>query len=215
MDAPAAARRPGPSLWLSIAILVCGVALAAPPAYKVVTTIVQTVVSPKTVRVPGQTRLHLKPGKYLVFQRTGTTTGGGGITFSRDRGVSLAPSMVTVTEATGEGLDVGVPGSTQTITRGGRKYTGAVEFRIPNTDDYVIRVDAPPQDDVLVARSLGEAFRSLVPWIGLGVLAFLVFAAGVTLLIVGEVRRHRQNRPPPPYWQQPSWPPPPPPPYGG
>jgi hypothetical protein len=206
----ATARRAGPNLWLSIAILVCGVLLGMPAIYKVVTTIVRTVVSPATVHVPGETRLHLTPGRYLLFQRTGTTTGGGGITFTQDRGVNLPPSAVSVTETNGEGLDVGLPGATETITRGGRKYTGAVEFRVPNADDYVIRVDAPAQDDVLVARSIGETFRSLLPWIGLGVLAFLVIATGVTLLIVGEVRRHRQARVPPPYWAQPTWPPPPP-----
>lgn len=206
MTAPTTARRPGPNLWLSIGVIAIGVLLEILPAYKFATVIIDTVVSPATVHVPGQERIHLRQGKYIVFQRTGTTTGGGGISFTRDNGISLAPSMVSVTSSSGGNVDVGFPGSTQTITRGSHRYTGAVEFHAPSDGDYDIRIAAPPQPDVLVTRSLGDTFRSLLVWLVLGGVAFLVFAGGVALLIVGEVRRHRKPPPPPPLWS----PPPPP-----
>lgn len=198
-------RQAGPSRWLAIALLVCGVALGAPTAYKIASTFIDTVISPPKVHVPGQTTVHLKAGKYVIFQRTGTTAGGAGFSFTTDRGVSIDPSMVSVSSAAGTAIAVGIPGGTETITQGSRRYTGAVEFRVPSEGDYRILVDAPSQSDALVSRSIGETLRSLLPWIGVGVVAFLLFAAGVTLLIVGEVRRNRQHRlPPPPPWSPPA-----------
>lgn len=201
-------RQPGPGRGLAIAVIVVGLLLGAAPAYKVISTGVKTLVSPATVRVPGETRLHLKPANYVLFQRTGTTTGGGGISFTTDNGVSIGPEMVSVTSTSGDQLAVKIPGGTETITRGSSRYTGAVEFKVTAEGDYVVRVEAPRQPDALVTRSIGDTLHSLLGWIGLGAIAGLVLVAGVVLLIVGEVRRNRARRPPPP---PPPWLPPQPP----
>src|SRR5205814_3845993 len=105
---------------------------------------------------------------------------------------SLNASEVTVTESTGEPLDVHDVGPGETINRGTRIYTSAVGFTVETGDDYTLSLATPGPRQVIVSRSLGETFRSVAGWVVSGVLAGVMFIAGVVLLIVTSVRRRRR-----------------------
>jgi hypothetical protein len=39
---------------------------------------------------PGESRVHLAAGRHLIFERTGTQSGGGGFTLTRSHGITLS-----------------------------------------------------------------------------------------------------------------------------
>ena len=81
-------------------------------------------------------------------------------------------------------------GVTQTITRGGNVFTGAVQFDTPAAGMYEVDV-LVPGSEVVVGRSLGSALGGPARWLG-GVAAggFLVLL-GIVLVVVGLAQRRR------------------------
>jgi hypothetical protein len=204
-------RKPGPPLWVALAALGVGLLFAIPAGVVVVARGVRGLNTP-SLATPGTTHRHLSAGTWIIFQRTGTRSGAGGFTFSQNGAPDLLPEQVTVT---GPGSGSGAPSvpavptsANETITQGSRVYTSALQFDVVTAGDYTVAVDAPGQ--VLITRSLGHTFGSLlVPLLLAGVGGVLALT-GVVLLIVGSVRRSHADRvagPPggPPTGPAPAW----------
>jgi len=199
---------PGPSLRLSLPIAVAGIVAFAVGAVVAISTVVHAITSGPVLSLPTDTRMHLSAGTYLVYQRTGTTHGGGGVSFSSSGPPTLQPSDVAVSAPDGTTVPVDYPGSSESLTRGSASYTGAVSFDVPRSGDYEVRI-GPPHGGTpraIVARSLGSMVHKIAGWAALAALGFFVGIVGVVLLIVGIVRRSRARRPaivggmPPPGW---------------
>ena len=98
----------------------------------------------------------------MIFQRTGTRAGGGGFTVTHNDKPSLSPAQVSVTDTGGTRVAIHPVTVNETITRGSRIYTAAVQFHIQTAGRYQIRVNTDGASEVVVARSLGETLRGFV-----------------------------------------------------
>lgn len=198
----APAREPGPSVRVSVAFIVIGLLLGGSTLFKIVPAIVRSFTSQHVVLAPGTTPLSLKPGKYVVFERSG----------------GLRPEQVRVSGPNSEPVAVTSLGDeSETITRGSVDYEGVATFRATTAGEYVVEITSEPRT-AIVARSLIDTFGGVVGWFLLGLLGGFIVVLGVVLLIIGIVRRSRAaNRaavygyaaPPaaePPPWPPPDWP---------
>ena len=131
----------------------------------------------------------------MIFQRTGTRAGGGGFTVTHNDTPSLSPAQVSVTDTGGTRVAIHPVTVNETITRGSRIYTAAVQFHIQTAGRYQIRVNTDGASEVVVARSLGETLRGFVTLAAVGSVGGLCLLTGVVLVIVGGVRRSRANQP--------------------
>lgn len=179
-------RRPGPSVVLSLVVIAAGLVggiffgiNAGLPFYR-------TLTSSNTLQVPGQGRFELSPGQYLVYEDTGVSDEGPGF--------SLSAELVRVTGPDGAPVPVRqVRGATQSITQGESTYTGAVAFKVTQKGHYDVAILGGRQGRALVARSLGDTVRLSVGPMSFAALGGLVAASGVTMLIVGFIRRGQQG----------------------
>jgi hypothetical protein len=170
---------------------------------------------------PGSTDRTFTPGRYGVFERTGTSRGGGGVTFTENDLPELRTGDVTVTGPTGATVPTRYMGAHETINQNGAVYTGVVEFHITEPGRYHVQIDRVP-GQVIVTRDLldGQA-SNLVRGLASG-FVFVISAGALTISsIVVTTRRRRAERarwasgpPAPPFgWTPPAqtWAPPPPP----
>jgi hypothetical protein len=203
--------RPGPGLRLSIAILVIGAVVTVPSAVAAFEPLVRTFVTAPAFDTPGAGRVHLGHGRWLVYERSGTTNAVG---IPSNHGVDIDSRSVTVSGPDGP-LPVADVGTLESITRNRRVYTAVAQFDAPDSATYTVEVRTPTSTQVIVARSLGDTFRRMAGWLALAGLGGLLFVIGLVMLIVGSVRRGRVNRfggPPggwpgaqPPWGQPPQW----------
>ncbi len=185
------AKPPGPSARVSILVLVIGLVVAIPSFLAALLPIIHALESTPRFDVPGQVQLHLGSGAYLLYQDTGTSSFGN---LSTTGGTTISPNDVTVTATDGSTVPVDYPGDvTQTITRQGHRYTGAVRFTTPAAGDYTIDVTGVQSSAVIVARPFTDTVKSALGWFALAGLGGVTFVVGVVLLIVGSVRRGRAN----------------------
>lgn len=187
---PTPAKPPGPSLRLSIVLIVAGLALAIPTLIAGVAPIIRNVTTSARFEVPNQVRVHLGEGTYMVYENTGETSIGSA--FSSDDNVSITPGDVTVTAADGVGVEVYDRGSVrETLSSGSDRFVGAARFTTPASGDYTISVRSATPRIVLIGRPLDDTIKSVLGWFGLSTVGGLAFIAGIVLLIVGSVRRGR------------------------
>jgi hypothetical protein len=199
---PPRSGEPGPGLGVSIAMLVVGAVIAIVAAVAITIPLVGTFTSREyAAPTPLPLRLHLHHARYTVYEHSGSNAGFG----IRPGVVTLDPSEVTVTAPDGERVFVFRIGHTETITRHGDVYTGAVQFDAPTTGDYEIRLTNPNFTTVLITRSLGDAIRSVLGWIVAGAFGAIILVAGLVMLIVGVTRRGRARRATQLGWGQPGW----------
>jgi len=171
---------------------VAGIVIAAVGGISIAVPFVRTITTSNKMALPGHARFHLSSGRYLVYERVATTSGGGGFTFADGNPVSIDAAAVRVTGASGTAVAVSQDtGITETITRDGETYEGAVAFTISATGDYDVDIPDVRPGRALVARSLGDAFRRALPWILVAVVGGLIAVAGLVMVIVGSVRRNR------------------------
>jgi hypothetical protein len=211
VTAPAPPQTPkpaGPSLRVSIVLIIAGVALAIPTFIAGVVPIVEAVRSPIRFEVPGRSTMHLERGDYMVYEDKGPSSIGNA--FSQDDSVTISPQDVSVTAPDGTAVDVLERGSTtETVSVGGRRYVGAVRFTTPEAGEYVVGVTDTAVGHALVAHPLASVARRSLGWFALAGLGGLLLILGVVLLIVGAVRRGRAYVPafavsPPGWYQDPS-----------
>ncbi len=89
-----------------VAIVVMALAgvVGAAALLHVVPAMVRSVVSSRRIAAPGESRVHLAAGRHLIYERTGTKSGGGGFTVTRAHGITLSEDQVSVTTASGAPL---------------------------------------------------------------------------------------------------------------
>ncbi len=196
MIAPAGtARKPGPHPFVAVAVMVLGFLIVVVAVIRVVAPIVRAVETSPPQPVPGGVaHLHLTPGTYRVYERTGTITGSGGLTFSHNDAVAIRAGDVSVTGPGGSVLPAYDVGPNETITRNRIIFTAAVGFKVPATGDYEVTILAGRQGQVLVNRSLGDSVRAALGRIAVAGVGMLILIGGVALLIIGIVRRGRVRR---------------------
>jgi Protein of unknown function (DUF2510) len=203
-------RKAGPPVWVGIALMVVGVLIAAPPSAVIASRAVRTLTTPE-VTTPATVQRRLSSGTWFIFQRTGTSTGGGGVTITRNGIPDLSADQVSVTDPLGTPVTVRQVTVNETITKGARIYTAAVQFHVGRLGNYQIQINAGTSSAVLITRSFGDTFRNFVVFAAVGSVGGLIFVIGLVLLIVGAVRRSRADDPitPVPSWGTPVGVPPP------
>jgi hypothetical protein len=177
------------SLRVPIGILVLGLVLAVPAGVTLVARSVRALGGP-SMTAPGVERRSLSAGTWLVFERTGTRSGFGGITVTHTGGAELQPGDVTVTAPDGTPVLVGPVTTNQTLARGTAMYTGVLQFTVASSGTYSIAVHGPAVQ-VIVARSLTEALGGVLPLAGVTVLGGLLVLVGLVWLVVAAARGGR------------------------
>ncbi len=187
---PTPARPPGPSLRLSIVLIIAGLALAIPTLIAGVVPIIRNVTTSARFEVPNQVRVHLGEGTYMLYEGKGATSIGSA--FSSDDSVTITPEDVTVTRADGGIVVVFDRGTIrETLNSGNERFVGAARFTTPSVGDYTISVRSATPKVVLIGRPLTDTIQSVLGWFALSTVGGLTFIAGIVLLIVGSVRRGR------------------------
>jgi hypothetical protein len=189
---PPAPRLPGPSLRLSLVLVIAGLALAIPTLVAGIAPIIRTVTTSNRYAVPGEIRVHLSRGNYMLFEHTGTNSIGSA--FSNNDTLTISPEDVTVTSGAGVSVPVKDRGSIrETLDNNGDRYVGAARFTTPTAGDYAIDVRNASPTTVLIAHPLTDTIRSSLGWFALTFVGGVAFVVGIVLLIVGSVRRGRMR----------------------
>lgn len=126
--------------------------------------------------LPVDTTMTLEAGPWVVLEGSRTTDGDPG---------RLTPDRVAVVAADGRALRPRVPGTTQTVTRDGEVYTGAVAFEVPATGRYRVNVEGEGRS-VIIGPDLMSSFLAAVGWM---LLAGFSFVGGLVLVVLGRRRR--------------------------
>jgi len=185
-------RPPGPSLRLSLVLVIAGLALAIPTLIAGVIPIVRNVTSSVRFSVPNNVRVHLSRGTYMVYEDTGTNSLGSA--FSNDDSVTISPADITVTTTEGVSIRVFDRGDIrETINSGDDHFVGAARFTTPSVGDYLVEVRSATPKAVLIGRPITDTVRSSLGWFALTVVGGVAFVVGIVLLIVGSVRRGRMR----------------------
>jgi hypothetical protein len=187
---PAAPRRRRlPPLWLSAAVLLAGAAAIAGAVTAGLPDPRQSLNGPR-MTVPGQQAVTLAEGPWTMFERTGTSRGGGGVSFTEFDSVTFGADDVVVSGPQPVTTRSALEGTTETLNRGGALYTGAVRFDVQAKGSYTITVRStdPTEHEVILARPLSYSFRH---WRSLLVLVLgaLALVAGGVLLVLGILRQ--------------------------
>jgi len=185
------ARRPGPGLGLSLIVAGVGLLIGIVSVVAIVIPLLEVFTS-EAYTVPGEIHLHLKDGRYTVYQRTGRRSPFG-ISSPDDSTAPLTPNLLTVTAPDDSTVPVTYDDRTEKITRGSTEYTGSLTFDPPSGGDYVLVFKRVPTT-VIVARSVSDAIRGVLVWFGVGALGGAILLAGIVMWIVGAVRRGRAKR---------------------
>jgi hypothetical protein len=185
------ARAPGPSTRLSVVVLLAGIGIVVVGLVKAITPLVGPFASSPSFTTPGQVRMHLSSGKYVVYERTGDS----GFSVSGNDHTTITPAAVTVTPESGEPVSVfESTDASERITRSGSTFVGAVEFSVPAAGSYTVRVEGTGAGRAIVARSVIDTVRSSLPWWGVAVFGGGTAIAGIVMWIVGASRRKRQRQ---------------------
>lgn len=191
-DAPQP-RAPGPSVVLAVLVMLVAAAIGITGLVIGVSSAIHRVThfadGPRG-QVPAEFTTDLTPATWQVY----VARLPGGATATRVR-----PSDVQVTDPAGAAVPVrDLPGNlTEEIDIGGRSYLAAARFDVPHGGAYRVSIRAEPGSagtPVLVARSLGSDLSGLVKWFAMAGLGFLLGCVGLTMLIVGIVRRRSAHR---------------------
>ena len=93
-------------------------------------------------------------------------------------------------------MDVAVRNTSpnETITRNADHYVSAVKFDAPVAGDYTLQFQTGTAGEVMVERSLGDVFQGHSSWLAAVGVGWLTALVGMTLLLVGIIRRGRAER---------------------
>jgi hypothetical protein len=176
-------KKPGPSLLISIIVILVGTVLGILGLAEGVSGAVNDVRGIATGLTPTTVSRHLDTGTWEVFA-------------SEPAGI-LRPSDVTVTGSDGQHIATrGLGNSSESRTHNGQDYDGQVEFTISHAGRYQVAVGGDPDVPILLSKSFGDVARHAAKWFILMGLGILIGVIGVVLLIVGIVRRRSARRPP-------------------
>jgi hypothetical protein len=189
VEPPKRIKPPGPSLRVSVVLIVAGIALAIPTLIAGIAPIVRAVTTSAGFEAPNVIRMHLGKGNYMIYEDTGTNS-----PFATNDSVTITASDVTVTGPDGANVEVFERGTIrETLSSGDHRYVGAVRFTTPRSGDYTVGVRNTSPTSVLVARPFTDTIKTVLIWFALAGLGGLLLATGVVLLIVGSIRRNRMR----------------------
>jgi hypothetical protein len=187
VEAPKAPKPPGPSLRLSIVLIVVGALLGIPTLIAGVVPIARAFTASSRFEAPGTVRVHLGRGTYLVYEQTRSSS-----PFSTNDSVTITPADVTVFGPDGTRVEVSERSDVrETLTDNGDRFVDAVRFTTPAEGDYTISISNVAPTAVLIARPLTDTIVSVLIWFALSGVGGLIVITGIVLLIVGSVRRNR------------------------
>ena len=187
----AATPQRGPSYAWSVPPLLLGLVLVVVGLSHGLPDFSRTMSGPR-LTAPGEASVELDRGPWTLFERTGSSSGGGGFTFTENDGVTFGPDQVSVDGPAPVARRTDLGNGTETLNRNGDVYTGAVRIEVPQKGVYTVRIadtGAPPRA-VMIVRPVSYSFRHVAPLavVALGVL--LVVIGGV-LLVIRVARRRR------------------------
>ena len=184
-------RGPGPGVGVSVSLMALGAVIGIASVIAIVVPLVGTFTSAEyPVPTVSPLHLHLRHARYTVYERTGSRSAFG----IRPGVITIDSTQVSVRGPAGEPVYVFPDRDTETITRGSAVYTGAVQFDVPTTGDYDVRISPRRATSVVIARSLTDAVRSVLVWFGTAAIGGILLVAGLVMLIVGATRRGRARR---------------------
>lgn len=172
-------KRPGPSLWLSLPLLVAGVVLASLSIAFFALAIFRSESNAASFGTPGSEQIALQPGRFDIF--------------SSDATAPLTPSSVTVSPLGGSPLTLGFMGSSQSFLKDGATYQAVLWFVARQAGMYTVNVNMSAGDVAVVPDLTTEAGWNR-GWLVGFFLGALIGLAGLVLLIVGLVQRSRAKR---------------------
>ncbi|HXY44334.1 MAG TPA: hypothetical protein VEH29_09105 [Acidimicrobiales bacterium] len=202
-------RTPGPSLRLSIPLLVLGIVGAIVSFTALGRALLHSISNAPVMTSPGSEQVSCRPGTYVLYVESGTTS------------LAATAASVTVTGPSGQSVPVQLEPAAETISRSGVRFSGDVGFVVTTAGSYAVTVHTAGAD-VVVAPSFTTTARENIGWV-FGLLASLLIGlVGFVLLVMGLVQRSRAKKQLSGYgggaWggpPGPGWPAPAPPPGGG
>jgi len=179
VTAPTRSRRKIGAWLLAIGLLVF-----VPCVVRAVQVVKDTFDGPQ-LSVPGTTTVHLRSGRWIVFELVGSQSDYGPIHTSTSGFVTIAPGDVRVRGTATPSATRDVTGN-QTITRGGDIYGGAVEFSVPSSGDYDITISAEQSGRAMLARPITDTIGKAALWGIAAGLSSIVAILGLVLVLVGN-----------------------------
>lgn len=195
LQSPASPAIPLPrrnmAIW--IVLLVAGVLIGTTGVFMGAMPIVRATSSDNILSIPGDATFDLDAGSYMIYEHTGTSARSGPVTTYRKQTPTTDRSRVRVVDSSGQSLNIRPQGfgATHTLTRGNDTYTGVAQFTVTSAGTYTVEVPRADPGQAVVAPTLGDLFRELLPWAGLGLLGFLLALIGLVMLIVVLVKNRR------------------------
>jgi hypothetical protein len=181
-------KAPGPSLRISLILMIGGAILAIPTLVIGLLPIIDALDSTE-YPVPNTISQKLGTGTYVVYERTGSSSLGSGF---GEAIVTIDPEDVRVTGPNGvvrtyraDIDDVLAQADSSS------EYTGAVRFKAESEGQYTIRIDNVPPTTVVIAHPFVDTFTRAFVWFAIAGIGGIAFIVGAVLLIVGSVRRSR------------------------
>lgn len=147
------------------------------------------------VATPGTVERDLGSGEWVIYQRTGTNRGGGGVTFTTDGPPTMSPEEVRVTDPDGNPVRVRLRFENETITLNQAIYHSALSFDAPRSGTYRLEF-AQSRGEVLVRRGVLNQFAAAARWLLASVPGALLVVIGGIALIVSRRRSRRALAPP-------------------
>lgn len=170
-------------LWSGLAMLILGVLMAGVSIVRMIGAIgIGETFSSPVVEAPVTLVEYYEPETYFVYQAV-------------DGSEPITPADVTVRGVDGE-LPITTPNYQATIDDGDVLMEGVAAFTVTQAGEYAVVVDPAESTLIRVAPAIGSGVSTAVGWgigLGLGVLLSLV---GLTLVVIGAVRRSMAQSPP-------------------
>ncbi len=175
------ARPPGPSLRLSIPLLVIGVVAAVVSIIGLANVLLHTVSDATLMSTPSSEQVALASGTYVLYVEAGTAP------------LTAAPSSVDVTGPGGGSVPLQLQRAAETVARGGREFSGRLSFTASVAGDYTITVHTSGST-LVVAPSFTTIARDNLGWVIGLLVSLLAGLIGLILLIVGLVQRSKAKK---------------------
>lgn len=176
-----ASRPIGPPLRVSVPVLVFGVIAAVIAFVGLGDALAHAVSDAPVLTSPGTTAVQCRPGSYVLYVESGSPP------------LSTSPGAVVVRGPGGLNVTLELQARSESVTRGGQRFSGDVGFNASVSGRYAVTVHESGVT-LLVAPAFTTIARDNLGWVILLLAGVIAVLAGLVLLIVGAVRRSRAKR---------------------
>lgn len=135
------------------------------------------------------TTLHLSPGTYVIYERSGTERDSGTVSVTSKIEVHLSADEISMKSDEGRVIPVGAIRGSETYTRGQKVFDGVGRVKIENSGDYTVAVADAQANEMIIGRSIWGSFKSLALPLALSSVGGVVFLVGAILLLVAILRK--------------------------